>query len=210
VGSERRNVEDGGAKDHRSQYPGSGLWAAERALKWGCRCRCPLGRSSIPSVHAEKYYSSYTPGTYGVTPRGAMPPRSQVVRVDALRQAAAARTRSSSLRAVARQIGMSAPGLQAFLDGRSPYAATLRKLTAWYVRENAKVGSDTSTETAAAALEIITRDLPDSDIGRAIADLVEALEQLYDRSSGARPTWLRLLRESVDPGHTQVLGSPPS
>ncbi|HEX8831800.1 MAG TPA: hypothetical protein VF705_11570, partial [Longimicrobium sp.] len=62
-----------------------------------------------------------------------MPPPDTGVRVEAIREAARLATEASSLRAVARAVGMSPMGLRHFLDGRRPYTVTLRKLTMWYV-----------------------------------------------------------------------------
>ena len=56
------------------------------------------------------------------------------LRVDLLRGAVRRAVEASSQRKVARQIGMSAPGLRAFLDGARPLRPTWRKLHAWYFR----------------------------------------------------------------------------
>jgi transcriptional regulator with XRE-family HTH domain len=127
-----------------------------------------------------------------------MPPRRDKSHVARLRDTVAARVRSLSLRAVAREIGMSAPGLQSFLEGRSPYPATRRKLEAWYVRESANVGIDTSLSTARAALEILVRDLPEDLQDESVVRSIELFEAAYDRAGIPRPLWLQQLRDSLE------------
>ncbi|HVH11557.1 MAG TPA: hypothetical protein VM759_00825, partial [Longimicrobium sp.] len=51
-----------------------------------------------------------------------------------LRETAAARVENTSLRSVAREIGMSPTGLKKFLLGTAPYSPTLRRLRNWYVQ----------------------------------------------------------------------------
>jgi transcriptional regulator with XRE-family HTH domain len=50
----------------------------------------------------------------------------------ALRNAAALEVEATSLRSVAREIGMSPTGLKKFLNGTMPYAPTLRRLRRWH------------------------------------------------------------------------------
>jgi hypothetical protein len=54
------------------------------------------------------------------------------VPVQAIRDAARYAVARTSLRAVAQQIPMSPMGLQQFINGASPYQATVRKLASWY------------------------------------------------------------------------------
>jgi hypothetical protein len=51
-----------------------------------------------------------------------------------LRESATRAVQESSLRAVARTIGMSPMGLQHFLNGTQPYRGTLKKINLWYLR----------------------------------------------------------------------------
>ena len=74
-------------------------------------------------------------------------PRSSAT-VRHLREAAVARVENSSLRGVAREIGMSPMGLRNFLHGTEPYAPTLRRLRNWYVKYAAVRSGNVHTEDA--------------------------------------------------------------
>ena len=64
-----------------------------------------------------------------------MPASSDGVTVEVLRDAARIRVGDTSLRATAREIGISHPALLDFLNGSSPYASTLVKLREWHAKE---------------------------------------------------------------------------
>jgi hypothetical protein len=61
------------------------------------------------------------------------PPAPQIP-LDTLRWAVEQAVQNSSLRTVARDVGMSPMGLRNFITGMTPYHVTLRKLSAWYLR----------------------------------------------------------------------------
>jgi hypothetical protein len=63
-----------------------------------------------------------------------MPPRETAVPIVALRDAAQRHVAASSLRSVAREIGISHQALHAFLHGSEPYGKNLRKLIEWWHR----------------------------------------------------------------------------
>jgi prevent-host-death family protein len=52
-----------------------------------------------------------------------------------LRETIASRVEASSLRTVARQVGMSPMGLKKFILGQEPYSRTQQRLLAWWLRE---------------------------------------------------------------------------
>jgi transcriptional regulator with XRE-family HTH domain len=62
---------------------------------------------------------------------GARPAR---IPTEALRNRVEQAIQNSSLRQVARQVGMSPGGLKLFVTGTTPYSPTLRRLNQWYVR----------------------------------------------------------------------------
>ncbi|MEW5926033.1 MAG: hypothetical protein AB1941_00965 [Gemmatimonadota bacterium] len=66
------------------------------------------------------------------------------------------RVDATSLRGVAREVGMTASGLQKVLDGRGSYRSTLQKLRAWHARY--LVGDFSTAEEV--ALEALLRILP--------------------------------------------------
>lgn len=112
--------------------------------------------------------------------------------LERLREVVAARVERRSLRAVAREVGMSPSGLQKFLDGASPYSATRRKLERWFVRESA--GS------ALAALRVLVDDLPPSRRDAAVGDMLASLESAFRRARRPVPPWIAELRAQVERG----------
>jgi hypothetical protein len=79
----------------------------------------------------------------------------------------------SSLRSVARAIGMSATGLSKLLAGGQPYRRTLTKLRAW----KAQRGGDESTVTVEAALETLLRRVPERRRARVREEIRVILER---------------------------------
>jgi hypothetical protein len=114
--------------------------------------------------------------------------------VEHLRAAAAARVERSSLRRVAREIGMSPTGLKKFLQGTSPYSPTLRRLRSWYVRHAADIEGDVAPEAANVALSVLVDDLPPEPRRRTADDVLDCLGRGYDVSGRGRPPWVAELR----------------
>ena len=75
--------------------------------------------------------------------------------VHTLRRALTGSVSASSLRQVARDVGMSPTGLKNLLDGARPYSATRRKLECWYVRG----GHMPDVHSALSALEVLVQDV---------------------------------------------------
>lgn len=117
--------------------------------------------------------------------------------VEQLRDAVAARVRATTLRGTAREVGMTAPGLQSFIDGTKPHPRTLRKVESWYVRTIAQSGADLNAQDAVAALFLLTRDLPETRQLAAIRRMTEYLETLYEGERIPPPVWLRALKEQL-------------
>lgn len=106
--------------------------------------------------------------------------------LDRLRHAVAERVRATSLRAVARQVGMSPSGLHSFLSGGVPYQKSRRKLFEWLHRERGgRAGDEVSS-----ALVSLVRDLPAERREPALEALVDTLRSLYDTHADAAPGWL--------------------
>ena len=59
--------------------------------------------------------------------------------IDALREAARYRVEGSTLRAIAKEIGMAHQSLHDFIQGVEPYGKNLGKLREWYSRETNEV-----------------------------------------------------------------------
>lgn len=125
-------------------------------------------------------------------------PRSATIKH--LRETAAARVENTSLRSVAREIGMSPTGLKKFLLGTAPYSPTLRRLRNWYVQYAAVQGGAVELEDAWAALSVLVHDLPPEPKRDAAGCLLECVGRGYDRAGRARPGWLGELRGRMGDG----------
>jgi hypothetical protein len=113
-----------------------------------------------------------------------------------LRYAAARAVERSSLRKVAREIGMAPSWLDAFLHARQldQRAQTMRRLRDWYVRESAAL-REIDAATAGAALSVLVAGLlEESERRNAWSDLVTRLKLAY-LENGPLPDWLRDLDE---------------
>jgi hypothetical protein len=119
-------------------------------------------------------------------------PRSASIRH--VREAAAARVENTSLRNVAREIGMSPMGLRNFLHGTEPYAPTLRRLRNWYVRYAATRSGNVQLEDATAALSLLVHDLAPAPRREAAATVLDAVGRGYEQSGVTKPAWVAELR----------------
>ena len=113
--------------------------------------------------------------------------------VDTLRRAVAGSVSATSLRQVARDVGMSPTGLRKFLLGTTPYSATRKKLERWYVRR----GGAPNIHSALSALEILVQDLPPSERLRAMEGILTVLGHSM---SGKVPNWIEQLRSQLREG----------
>src|SRR4051794_19038170 len=108
-----------------------------------------------------------------------MPP-SRRLPVDAIRDAARLAVEATSLRSVARAVGMSPMGLRHFLDGRRPYTATARKLGVWYVGWQSQQPGSLPADAARAALVLLLDGVPETGRGRGAAILLDAVERVHE------------------------------
>ena len=122
-----------------------------------------------------------------------MPAGEGRVSITTLRRAVEGSVSATSLRQVAREVGMSPSGLRKFLSSASPYSATRRKLERWYVRR----GSAPDVHSALAALEVLVLDLPPAERIRAIEQIVDGLER---SRTGKLPGWIKQLRSQLREG----------
>ncbi|HEV2150519.1 MAG TPA: hypothetical protein VGR37_24175 [Longimicrobiaceae bacterium] len=125
---------------------------------------------------------------------------SRGVALDQLRSVIAARMAAQSLRAVAREVGMSPSGLQKFVDGSIPYLSTRRKLERWFVREAARGEGEMDGGVALAAVSVLVRDLPLARRPRAVRQLVAELKAAYGAEEEPRPSWLDDLARDTGSG----------
>ena len=111
-----------------------------------------------------------------------------------LRETAAARVENTSLRSVAREIGMSPTGLKKFLLGTAPYSPTLRRLRNWYVQYASLQAGEVLTQDAAAALAVLVHDLSPDPRRETAGCLIECVARGYDQSGKPRPAWVSELQ----------------
>jgi len=114
--------------------------------------------------------------------------------VQHMRAMAAARVEHTSLRGVAREIGMSPTGLKKFLLGTAPYSPTLRRLRRWYVHHAELPSGELEYHDAEAALALLTHDLPAESRRETMACVLDCLGRGYDASGRPRPRWVEELR----------------
>ena len=119
--------------------------------------------------------------------------------IDRLRENVALRVQATSLRAVARQVGMSPSGLEKFLSGATPYSRSRQKLHDWWVREGSKPRSDIHTEGISVALGALVRDLPPEEREAGMKRLVRTLRGMYETQGAVCPPWLSELSEQWVP-----------
>jgi len=112
-------------------------------------------------------------------------------RVSTLRAAVAAAVRENTLRGVARDIGLSAPAVQNFIEGAEPRRpSTVQKLEGWYVRHLASGKSELSSEVVRASILLLVRDLPPVDRARVVAEVLELVAAHHSSRLGFVPRWL--------------------
>lgn len=117
-----------------------------------------------------------------------------------LRETAAARVENTSLRSVAREIGMSPTGLKKFLQGTSPYSPTLRRLRSWYVQYAAVQQGHVGLEDAYAAVNVLLHDLPPDPRRDTAGCVLECLGRGYEQAGRSRPGWMAELRTRIGDG----------
>jgi hypothetical protein len=110
-----------------------------------------------------------------------------------LREAVAARAEATSLRRVAREIGVSPSGLHYFLRGGSPYSPTRHKLERWYVREAPAPYEGLSAGAVRALLSAMVQDLPPSARRPAMDAILAATAAAYRARGVVPPGWLTTL-----------------
>lgn len=115
-----------------------------------------------------------------------------------IRSALGREIETSSLREVARQVGMTPTGLGGFLDGSVPYGPTLTRLRDWYYRW--RNGAGLTTDDVEAVVQRLLRWLPDPAAG--VPSVIDVIANLHRAANIAAPPWLGELRSRylpVDP-----------
>lgn len=148
-----------------------------------------------------RVHETYSYNLYGASPRGSrtadMAADSGLPSVGRLREVAAGRVEATSLRRVARAVGITPMGLRYFLDGGEPRPATRRKLEEWFVREAANRGRDTHTEAELAALALLERDVSARSRSEVRARVLAVYEEAFNSAQIPRPSWLERALEEL-------------
>lgn len=117
------------------------------------------------------------------------------VPIERLRELLGARVEASSIRSVAKEVGLPPNGLSYFLEGGSPRTATVRKLEAWYVRDAARTEGQTADEAGRAALTLLVRYVPPGARKGARARMIALLDALCREADVPTPAWARAPHE---------------
>lgn len=102
--------------------------------------------------------------------------------INALRRAIYSRVRETSLRSTARHLGVTATGLQGFIDGAKPYRRTLDKYLAWYLTEAANLPPSKAREVA---LDVLLLGIPDEDQAAVRQGLIDYLATYHEQGAAA-------------------------
>ncbi len=117
--------------------------------------------------------------------------------LEAIRREAGLARDATSLRAVAREVGITPMGLRAFLmNAGTPQARTVRKLNLWYVRRMATRPPEGEDE-ARAALTILAGFYPQAERFRVLNGFLDSMEREFRDSGMQPPAWLAKLRAEL-------------
>ncbi len=119
--------------------------------------------------------------------------------VSRLRGAVSRSVLATSLRHVARDVGMSPTGLQKFISGAQPYSATMKKLVLWYARS----GQSPDRHSALAALEVLVQELPPAERQEAMERILLVLETWNQEKTRTVPVWILELRSQIGLGEPE-------
>jgi hypothetical protein len=121
--------------------------------------------------------------------------------VPELRRALRDEVAATSLNNVSRQTGMTAGGLQRFIDGGKPYAATRRRLERWYLLHGpGRHETSLSGGNALAILHVMVQDVAPARQRPTLELLVKSLEDAYATARLPQPGWLGEVRGEIGGG----------
>jgi hypothetical protein len=120
-------------------------------------------------------------------------PAAPSVPIDVIRRELERAVDQTSLRQVAREVGLSPRGLSLVMAGSRTLRKTSRKLRDWYVRRAAVVGP--SPELAAAALDILLEGLGSVGREHAAVAILGVIESMHRSEDAPPPSWLDGVRE---------------
>lgn len=119
--------------------------------------------------------------------------------IELIREALQRAVERGSLRAVAKEVGMSPTGLQGFLDGAEPYYKTLAKTRIWYALRWADRGSELGSDTAVALVDTLLGEIPAGRRAAARERVLRAFAGAFEAADVAPPAWTDVARREADP-----------
>ena len=111
-------------------------------------------------------------------------------RLSVIRSAVADAAERRTLRGIAAEIGMSHPGVLAFLGGSEPRPTTLKKLNAWYTKHAAETGA-VDADAVSAALVVLLTGVRKPEREGAHAGTLAALRKAYTAGEAPPPEGLK-------------------
>jgi hypothetical protein len=127
--------------------------------------------------------------------------------IDQLRRMVNRRVAESSLRQAAREIRMSASGLNKFMDGGAPYQKTIHKLRGWRARLNVASNTPVQAEDADSALRLLATGLEPGPQSQAVLEALDAFGRAYGDEP---PAWLPEVREWWESRSSEVQDRDPA
>lgn len=122
----------------------------------------------------------------------------RAVPLEVLREFARDESERTSFRQVAAAIGLGRTTLQKFIGGETtPHPRVRRQIALWYLAHHAPQGPAPAPDAWSghrAALQLLVAGMPADERERAVAELLEAIEQVVAKSGLAVPHWVRELR----------------
>jgi N12 class adenine-specific DNA methylase/CheY-like chemotaxis protein len=177
------------AASHRGPPSGSVESKWERRARITVHWRQGTCARKLPGVINSLAYEAY--GRAQGARWGIMTPADSRASLEVLRNAVRQAVERDGLRPTARGIGMTAPGLQKFLDGSAPRGSTLLKVRHWYVAAFKPGG--TTPEGARLALDMVLDAIPASSRAEAVRDVAAALVRVHRAAGVGPPAWVDAL-----------------
>lgn len=105
--------------------------------------------------------------------------------LNTIRQAIRDALRTTGLRDIGRQVGLSATGVKNFLEGTVPYERNVAKLRAWYVQHAPKL----EARTGLAALDVLVEGIAPELRGAFREGVAELVGELHGEAGLPLPVW---------------------
>ena len=122
------------------------------------------------------------------------------ISMSVVRTAARLAVAQTSLRQVAREVGMRPTGLSTALRSNNPRLSTRLKLAEWYVRRSATLGTK-ELSTISAALDLLLAEFPPARRKELETRILGELEKEYRGMRPDLPTWLVVLTRQNKESH---------